>query len=50
MTMILSDDPYPSAWQKVKVNEECVWLKSLDDVFNIVQTDFTQITQGEPDF
>ena len=50
MTMTLSDDPYPSAWQKFKVNEECVWLKSLDDVFNIIQTDFTQITQGKPDF
>ena len=50
MTMTLSDDPYPSAWQKFKVNEECVWLKSLDDVFNIVETDFTQITQGKPVF
>ena len=47
---LLSDDPCPSVWQKLKVNEECVWLKSLDDIFNIVQTDFTQITQGKPDF
>ena len=50
MTMTRSDDPYPSAWQKFKVNEECVWLKSLDDVFNIVETAFTQITQGKSDF
>ena len=50
MTMTLSDDPYVSAWQKFKVNEECVWLKSLDDVFTIVQTDCTRITQGKPDF
>ena len=42
MTMRLSDDPYAPAWQRFEMNEECVWLQSLDDVFNIVQMDFTE--------
>ena len=44
MGMTLCDDPYPSAWQGFKVNEECVWVKPLDDIFIIIQAKLGKYT------